>query len=67
VKGGCHMLTKKQALADFRETVQPTIPKLPNGRLDTIWLREAWNNYTDALQKERKITRHQCDTWDNPF
>lgn len=30
-------------------------------------LREAWNNYTDMLCKDGRITQHQYDTWLNPF
>ena len=30
-------------------------------------LREAWNNFTDMLCKDGRITPRQYDTWLNPF
>ena len=53
-------LTKKQVLQMFRE-----IYTGPRG--DVIMKREAWNDFTDALRKDRQITSHQYDTWANPF
>lgn len=55
-------MTKAEALKEFREFYMPHIP-----RGDVIWQREEWNNYTDMLCKERRITQHQYNTWDNPF
>ena len=55
-------MTKKQALAEFREHYLPHIPKW-----DAIAKREAWNNYTDALCKDRLITSKQYETWTNPY
>lgn len=55
-------MTKAEALKEFREYY---IPHIPRG--DVIWQREEWNNYTDMLCKERRITQHQYNTWDNPF
>jgi len=52
------MMTKKQALEQFKEF---------GIKSDKTALREAWNNYTDALSKNREITRKQYDTWTNPF
>jgi len=53
-------LTKKQALQMFLEFYEG-----PRG--DVIWKREAWNNFTDSLCKDRQISSHQYDTWTNPF
>ena len=55
-------ITKQQALKEFREYVKPSIP-----RGDTVWLREAWNNYTDMLCKDKRITVKQYESWSNPF
>lgn len=55
-------MTKAEALKEFREYYMPNIP-----RGDVIWQREEWNNYTDYLCKDGRITQHQCDTWTNPF
>ena len=59
-------MTKKEALARFREEVMPHVP-LYRGRLDAVALAEAWNNWTDSLVSEGVITRKQCDSWRNPF
>jgi hypothetical protein len=53
-------LTKKQVLQMFRE-----IDNSPKG--DVVWRREAWNDFTDYLCKDRQITERQYDTWTNPF
>ena len=53
-------LTKKQALQMFLEFYEA-----PRG--DVFWKREAWNNFTDSLCKDRQISSHQYDTWTNPF
>jgi len=53
-------LTKKQVLQMFRE-----IDNSPKG--DVVRRREAWNNFTDYLCKDRQITERQYDTWTNPF
>ena len=53
-------MTKAEALKLFRE-----IDNSPKG--DVVWRREEWNNFTDALCKNRKITSKQYETWTNPF
>ncbi len=55
-------ITKKQALKDFKEFYLTTIPKN-----DIIAKREAWNNFTDALCKDRAISSVQYENWTNPF
>lgn len=54
-------MTKKEALEEFRAFYNDA----PRG--DVIWRREAWNNYTDMLCKERRITTWQYENWTNPF
>ena len=53
-------LTKKQVLQMFRDNYTG-----PRG--DGVMRREAWNNYTDTLYKDRQITERQYETWANPF
>jgi hypothetical protein len=62
-------VTKRQALAEFREVALPEVKRRyeTDGRVDRVARAEAWNNYTDALCKDRRITRHQCDAWSNPY
>ena len=59
-------MTKRQALAEFRQFYAPEVRKR-YGRGDTIAMREEWNNYTDMLCKDRRITSKQYDSWDNPY
>lgn len=60
-------MTKAEALADFREIWDEVVANNPRARGDSIMKREAFNNYTDALCKDRRITPHQYETWSNPF
>lgn len=55
-------MKKKQAADNFENFILPRLPAL-----DKPALREAWNNYTDALCKDGDITQFQYDTWTNPF
>lgn len=59
-------MTKKEALAYFRAYILPEIVK-QYGAHDRIAKSEAWCNFTDALCKDRRITRYQDETWTNPF
>lgn len=59
-------MTKKQAIQMFRNDVRPMVTK-EYGRGDVVATREAWNNFTDMLCKDRQITAHQYDSWTNPF
>lgn len=65
-------MTRQQALREFRETVMPAIRRREeeNGfgaSADKPMRREEWSNHVDALQKAGRVTRHQADTWSNPF
>lgn len=55
-------MTKAEALKLFREIISYNFP-----RGDVTMRREAWNNFTDSLCKDRQITSKQYDTWTNPF
>lgn len=58
-------MTKKEALKQFLE---PGISFLGiNGRIDHCARQQAWNDYTDMLCKEGKITLKQYESWTNPF
>lgn len=59
-------MTKAQALADFREHIAPLV-RAQYGKGDRVAMSEAWCNYTDSLCKDGRITRHQDETWTNPF
>jgi len=55
-------MTKREALSLFRIEILPSIPAI-----DKVARRCAWNDYTDALCKNRTITEHQYNNWTNPF
>tara|TARA_R100000655_G_scaffold668_3_gene2895 strand:- start:115 stop:303 length:189 start_codon:yes stop_codon:yes gene_type:complete len=59
-------ITKQEALLSFREAWKAET-KGSRFYYDTIAKREAFNNYTDSLCKEGKITLKQYETWGNPF
>lgn len=59
-------MTKKEVLQEFRDYILPHIVA-QYGKHDRVAKSEAWCNYTDALCKDGRITRHQDETWTNPF
>lgn len=54
-------MTKAQAKAEFDEMHPPAMFR-PRGYIDRPMRAEAWNNFTDALCKSRRITRRQYET-----
>ena len=59
-------MTKVEAIKEFRAEILPYV-HAKYGRTDRIAVREAWNDWTDGLYKDRRITQHQYDTWSGPF
>lgn len=59
-------MTKAQALAQFKEFDIPALNER-YGKDDVTARRTAWNDYTDALCKDKQISEHQYNTWTNPF
>ena len=59
-------ISKQEAISNFREAWKEET-KGSRFYYDTIAKREAFNNYTDSLCKEGKITLKQYETWGNPF
>lgn len=62
-------MTKAEALKEFREHVLPYVRARyeRDGRINRIALWEAWNDWTDALCKDGRITTRQYERWDNPY
>ena len=60
-------ITKKEVVAQFRELWAETVANDPSWRGDSIAKREAFNNYVDALNKDRIVTDNQAYNWSNPF
>jgi hypothetical protein len=59
-------LTKKEVLATFRADILPVVQE-GYGKHDKPAVSEAWNNYTDMLCKEGKISSKQYSNWTNPY
>ena len=61
-------MNKNQAIREFKEFEMPYIRETyeQDGIPDWIARREAWNNFTDMLCKNRQITSEQYETWDHP-
>ena len=61
------MMTKADVLVQFRELWRDAVRARPSLRGDDVARREAWNDYTDALQKDGLISARQYDPWSGPF
>ena len=61
-------MTKEKATKEFKEQVLPYVRAQyeQDGKRDAIARREAWNNWTDGLCKDRRITSWQYDNWTHP-
>ena len=59
-------MTKAEALKQFRE-IYKKFPLTIGRRSDAIAKREDWNNYTDQLCKDGRITLKQYENWGQPF
>ena len=61
------MFTKREVVAMFKAHYLPEIEKLERPDFkDWPRRRMVWNDLTDALQKDGKITEHQRMTWAQP-
>ena len=54
-------MTKQEALRYFRENILPYMDAS-----DRPVVRQAWNDWTDSLQHDGKITMRQYETWVGP-
>jgi hypothetical protein len=59
-------MTKSQAVKQFNETVKPAIVAR-YGKSDNAAMRQAWNDFTDALCKNGDITPKQSENWTSPI
>lgn len=59
--------TKAEALRQFGELWREALENNPKLQGDTVAKCEAWNDYTDALHKEGRISASAYSTWANPF
>lgn len=59
-------MTKRQAFAEFNEAYPPETFRA-RGYIDRPMRDQAWNDFTDALCKERRITSKQYASWSSPW
>jgi len=65
-------LTKKQVLNDFKELYLNDFKKsnpieYKALRRDTEMLKQLWQDFCDALNKDGLLTDNQVINWSNPF
>lgn len=60
-------MTKADVIREFNELYPPETFRRYGGAIDRPMRNEAWNNYTDALAKDRRITMKQYETWSSPW
>ena len=60
------MMNKQEAVRDFKKYILPGVIAR-YGRNDKPAIHEAWNDYTDSLQKDGLITATQYNNWAGPF
>ena len=60
-------MTKKEAVASFRELWADVVRCEPSWRGDKIAKRCAFNDYVDMLNKDGMVTDYQAYNWSNPF
>ena len=66
------IMTKAEAVRDFKRYIMPGIHKIEldaetHGRPDIPFRRQEWCNFVDGLCRDRRITEHQAQNWDNLF
>lgn len=59
-------MTKKEALASFRELWNMSLENGRAQRGDSIMKRECWNDYLDGLIQSGEVPKN-ADEWSNPF
>ncbi len=63
------LMTYDEVKKAFEEEILPFIVQAyeQNGQQDYPARAEGWNNYTDALRDDGRITEEEYDTWENPY
>jgi len=63
-------MTKREAEAEFKSEILPEIQRIEReqGRQgkDGPMRAEGWNNFTDSLCKDSRITLKQYESWGHP-
>ena len=58
-------MTKREAIVEFRDIFGSLLIKGRNR--DQPAIDQAWNDWTDGLCKDKRITQKQYSTWTHPF
>ena len=58
-------MTRLEAIREFNETIRLEVIR-QYGKTDKPAMRQAWNDWTDALCKDGRITQRQYDRWLGP-
>ncbi len=61
-------MTKKEVVAEFKETILPGIKETEKvrGYRDLPMRSEAWSNFVDTLYNDGKVTDSQAFNWSQP-
>lgn len=59
-------MTKKAAIALFRECYPFRETFMRRGSVDQPKLDQTWNDFVDGLNQEGSVTDRQRDTWTHP-
>jgi hypothetical protein len=60
-------VTKKEVLELFHETLPRKTFLRVDGTVDHVARSQAWNDFTNALREDKRITLEQYESWSNPF
>ncbi len=62
------VMTRDEAIEQFDNYVLPVVIQLheQDGKFDECPRSEAWNNWTDAMCKDRRISDWQYENWTHP-
>ena len=63
-----NVLLREDAVTEFNEFILPLVREQheQDGEPDTCARSEAWNNWTDSLCKDRRISDWQYENWTHP-
>jgi hypothetical protein len=62
------VMTRDEAVEEFDSCVLPGVIETceQNGQFDEIARSEEWNNWTDGLREDKRISDWQYENWTHP-
>ena len=62
------VMTRDEAVEEFDSCVLPGVIEMceQNGQFDEIARSEEWNNWTDGLREDKRISDWQYENWTHP-